>query len=196
MTAANSSPQLRQSIRQQRRLLSKRQQFQHGAAVASRLLIHPWFQNANVVAFYRDTDGELSTHAMIKAARAAGKKIVLPVLHPFRHGQLLFRAWPMNASMSVNRFGIEEPSSVNPIVDVNRVDVVIVPLVGFDKHCYRIGMGGGFYDRTFAFRHINSWRKPKLIGVAHAMQEIDKVDNQAWDIAMDAVITEEAIYQR
>ena len=196
MTANNDSHKFRQKIRQKRRSLSRRVQRLHGISVARRLTSLNSFSKARTIAVYLDTDGELPTKALISIARQKNKRLVLPVLHPFRHGRLLFREWPVNASLTRNRFKIEEPSRQHDVINVKHVDVVIVPLVAFDERCYRIGMGGGFYDRTFAFRHIYSWRKPILIGVAHSLQKVKKINNQSWDIAMDAVITEQERIER
>lgn len=193
MTEQHNPAYLRKALRQQRRQLSRRQQIKHGKSVAKLLARHPWFQHAKVIAVYLDADGEVSTSAIVDQARKVNKQLLLPVLHPFRHGRLLFRNWPLNARMETNRYAIKEPSSRYAVINVRRVDLVIVPLVAFDRRCYRMGMGGGYYDRTFAFRHINSWRKPRLIGVAHSLQMVNEVDNQAWDIALDAIITEQGI---
>ncbi len=195
MTAINTPHQHRQSLRQQRNALTSVQHRLHGKAVARQLMRHPWFQRAGTIAIYLDTDGEMQTESIIQLSRQLNKRLVLPVLHPFRHGHLLFRDWPVNARMKPNRFKIEEPARKYAVVDTRAIDLVIVPLVGFDDRCYRIGMGGGYYDRTFSFRHINSWRKPRLIGIAHALQQLEKVDNKAWDIALDVVITEKQIFR-
>lgn len=196
MKATSFNQQTRQRLRKQRRDLTSVQQRHHGEQVKRHLKKLSCFQKAKVVAVYRDADGELSTDAIIKACRQMNKQLLLPVLHPFMHGHLMFRQWPVNARMKLNRYGIDEPASCYDVIDARAIDLVIVPLVAFDENCYRMGMGGGYYDRTFSFRHINSWRKPKLIGVAHELQRVDKINIESWDIAMDAVITESKIYQR
>lgn len=196
MTAIKTPRQLRQSLRHQRNALTSIQQRLHGKAVARQLMRHPWFQRARTIAVYLDNDGELQTDSIIQLSRQLNKRLVLPVLHPFRHGHLLFRDWPVNARMQPNQFRIKEPARKYAVVDTRSIDLVIAPLVGFDDRCYRIGMGGGYYDRTFSFRHVNSWRKPRLVGIAHALQQLETVDNRAWDIALDIVITEKKIFRR
>ena len=83
------------------------------------------------------------------------------------------------------------------LIAARNLDLVIVPLLGFDSDCNRIGMGGGYYDRSFAFtrryRHIKG---PYLLGLAHESQRVEQLDAQPWDIALDAVITEQNLYVR
>jgi 5-formyltetrahydrofolate cyclo-ligase len=77
------------------------------------------------------------------------------------------------------------------------LDLMLVPLVGFDGACNRIGMGGGFYDRTLAYlRRRRHWRRPRLIGIAHECQRVDRIDPRPWDIPLDAVVTEQGVYRR
>lgn len=77
------------------------------------------------------------------------------------------------------------------------MDVVVVPLVAFDVHCHRVGMGGGYFDTTFSFlSQAALWRKPRLVGVAFDCQRVGAIIPNAWDIPLDAVVTERAIYLR
>ena len=135
---------------------------------------------------------------ILEQAAASGKRCYLPVLHPFLHGRLLFCRWQPGERLWPNRFGILEPRSRRDhILPARRLDLVIVPLLGFDIACHRLGMGGGYYDRTFAFlnqrRHI---RRPLLIGLAHELQLVDRLDPQPWDVQLDAVVTAQRIYRR
>lgn len=100
--------------------------------------------------------------------------------------------------MRRNIYGIPEPALRN-----NRLrppwalDLLLVPLVGFDPECNRLGMGGGFYDRSLAYlaRRLH-WRRPTLIGIAHEIQKVDRLDTQPWDIPLDMVATEARVYRR
>jgi 5-formyltetrahydrofolate cyclo-ligase len=65
-----------------------------------------------------------------------------------------------------------------------------MPLVGFDKAGNRLGMGGGFYDRSFAFKQKRHSCQPKLIGLAHSIQQVDNLSVQGWDIPVDNIVTE------
>lgn len=76
------------------------------------------------------------------------------------------------------------------------LDLIILPLVAFDLSGNRLGMGGGFYDRTLSFKHQRChWKGPKLIGIAHELQRVDLLPVNDWDIPLDAVITEQKLYQ-
>jgi len=189
--------QIRRDIREQRRLLSQRQQRQHSRAAAR--LVAGWFPylKARHVAVYFDTDGELGLESLVSSARRCGKSIYLPVLHPFSDGKLWFSEWREFDRLQLNRYGIPEPvprerKQVLPCM----LDMVLVPLVAFDRSCFRLGMGGGYYDRTFAYRKSRlCWRRPMLVGVAHDLQRLERIDVNPWDISLDAVITERQIYQ-
>ena len=97
-----------------------------------------------------------------------------------------------------NRFGIPEPSLRQHRIALPwALDVILVPLVGFDSACRRLGMGGGFYDRTLGFlRHRTHWRRPTLIGLAHECQRVAELEAQPWDVPLDMVVTEKRVYVR
>jgi len=95
-----------------------------------------------------------------------------------------------------NRFNILEPAKNSISISAKRLDIVFVPLLGFDDQGNRLGMGGGFYDRFFAFKNWhNIIKRPVLIGLAYECQQEKKIETESWDIALDIVITEERTYQ-
>ena len=70
------------------------------------------------------------------------------------------------------------------------MDVILMPLVGFDKHKNRLGMGGGFYDKTLSFHNkLKEFRVPKLFGLAFDSQEVDQLTSQPWDVPVDGIVT-------
>lgn len=153
---------------------------------ATRLPIWRW---ARRVAIYRPADGEIDTTALAREAQRTGKRLYLPVLDG---NQLRFRQWRPRQAMTPNRFGIPEPPRSAPECPTRWLDLVIAPLVGFDQAGNRLGMGGGFYDHTFAFRHHHPrWRHPRLVGAAFAVQQVPALPARSWDVALDAVITEQ-----
>jgi 5-formyltetrahydrofolate cyclo-ligase len=95
-----------------------------------------------------------------------------------------------------NRFGIPEPALRHRRIALPwALDLILVPLVGFDVQCRRLGMGGGFYDRTLAYlRQRRYWRRPRLVGLAHECQRVERLDSRPWDVPLDMVVTEERIY--
>ena len=97
--------------------------------------------------------------------------------------------------MRINRFRLPEPDVTDDeMLDPSDLDLVLAPLVVFDAECNRIGMGGGFYDRSFAFRKLESSVTPRLIGVAHELQRVERLLPEAWDVRLDRIVTDAAIY--
>ena len=100
-----------------------------------------------------------------------------------------------NTRMAPNRFGIPEPIDAKPL-RARQLDLLLMPLVGFDLEGNRLGMGGGFYDATLAFmRHRRVWRKPRLVGIAYECQRVDTLPHEPWDMPLDAVLTERQLYR-
>ena len=97
-----------------------------------------------------------------------------------------------------NRFGIPEPDvRGGGLIAARDLDLVIVPLLGFDKACNRIGMGGGYYDRSFAFaRRLEHISAPFMLGFAHEAQRVESLQVRPWDIPLDAVATQRRLYRR
>ena len=94
-----------------------------------------------------------------------------------------------------NRFGIPEPDlSADSLLAPAEMALVVVPLLGFTRSGQRLGMGGGFYDRTFAFRRERA-APPWLVGAAYSFQELEQLKTEAWDVPMDAVVTEKELIE-
>jgi len=195
----NSTPaknQLRKSLRQRRRDLTPHQQKQASMGLCRQLSLLPEFVYGQRIAAYIPNDGEIDPQPLLELAWRLGKEIYLPILHPFAKGRLLFMAHHPNQVMAKNRFGIPEPLCDHSAhCPVWTLDLVLTPLVGFDPEGNRMGMGGGFYDRTFAFLRNNTRpRKPRMIGVAHECQKVETLPNEHWDIMMNRIVTENAQY--
>ena len=98
--------------------------------------------------------------------------------------------------MRINRFKLPEPDVTDAeMLEPESLDLVLVPLVVFDPQLNRIGMGGGYYDRSFEFRKQPGCNVPALIGVAHELQKVDQLVPEEWDVRLDMVITDAAIYK-
>lgn len=194
----NDLPALRQHLKRARLALSARAQRKASAAAAARILKMPQFVRTKRIAGYFGSGGELNPMPLIEQAAALGKQCYLPVLHPFRHGRLLFCRWKPGDALLMNRFHIPEPAIRDGrLIAARDLELVVVPLLGFDSDCNRIGMGGGFYDRSFAFtRMLKHIRAPFLLGLAHESQRVDQLRAQAWDISLDAVVTDQNLYHR
>ncbi len=129
------------------------------------MMAYPPVVMANTVALFLSFDGELDTQPLIDQLWRAGKKVYLPVLHPFSRGNLLFLHYHPHSELVVNRLKITEPKlDVRDVLPLSELDVLITPLVAFDEQGQRLGMGGGFYDRT-----LQNWQQYGLqpVGYAH-----------------------------
>jgi 5-formyltetrahydrofolate cyclo-ligase len=157
-----------------------------------------FFINSKHIAVYIPMQGEISPLALVHLAWQMGKAVYLPILMPFLENRLWFAPWNADSKMQTNRYGIPEPvNQGRHIIPASHLDLVITPLVAFDKHCHRVGMGGGYYDRTFTFlRFRQHWHSPKLIGIAYEFQKITNISTQTWDVPLHAVVTENKIYKK
>ncbi|BBV74721.1 5-formyltetrahydrofolate cyclo-ligase [Klebsiella electrica] len=179
--------QIRQQIRQRRRALTPEQQTQFALQAADRMMAYTPVLLAHTVAVFLSFDGELDTRALIDQLWRAGKRVYLPVLHPFSPGNLLFLHYHPSSDLVVNRLKIREPKlDVRDVLPLSQLDVLVTPLVAFDAAGQRLGMGGGFYDRT-----LQNWRQHRLqpVGYAHDCQQVDALPTEQWDIPLPAVIT-------
>jgi 5-formyltetrahydrofolate cyclo-ligase len=195
---SDSPAALRRWLRAQRRSLSGSQQRNHAQALRRRLGRHPAFLGARRVGIYWPADGEIDPRPLLDLARARRKRWHLPVLCPHPHPRLWFLTFRPDEPMRPNRFGIPEPTRRNRRLRVAlTLDLLLVPLVGFDAECHRLGMGGGYYDRTLSYlSHRDHWRRPRLIGLAHECQRVAALPVRPWDIPLDFVVTEREVYRR
>jgi 5-formyltetrahydrofolate cyclo-ligase len=162
-----------------------------GMAASRRAWLLPLLRRARRIATYVPMRGEFDCRAFIQQAWDRGREVYLPVLHGKR---LRFRAYTPATLMRPNRFGIPEPSSGKEL-SPQGLDVAITPLVGFDLEGNRLGMGGGYYDRSFHFlRQRVHWAHPRLIGFAYESQCVESLVRFDWDVPLDAVVTEYANY--
>lgn len=174
--------QIRQRIRQNRQKLTALEQAQAENSITQQALAFIEKHNAQHIALYLAFDGEISTRRLINALWAQGKSVYLPVLHPFCAGHLLFLRYLPETAMCQNKFGILEPQlNVQNVLPLSELDMIFTPLVAFDKAGNRLGMGGGFYDRT-----LQNWQQKLFlpVGLAHKCQEIESLPTESWDIPL------------
>jgi 5-formyltetrahydrofolate cyclo-ligase len=160
--------------------------------VAARLHALPHLPSQGFAAGYWAVGGEIALHAW-QVALPPGLVYCLPVLQ--EGGLLRFAPWRPGDALSTNRFGIPEPD-VPPteLIAPQDLALAVMPLVGFDDRCHRLGMGGGWYDRSFATREASQSPLPLLVGVGFEVQRVDRLTPAAWDVRLDAVCTEAATY--
>ncbi|HEY2451421.1 MAG TPA: 5-formyltetrahydrofolate cyclo-ligase [Scandinavium sp.] len=184
---------IRQLIRQHRRALTPDQQQLFADQAAHRMMAYTPVMMAHTVALFLSFDGELDTRPLIEQLWRSGKKVYLPVLHPFSPGNLLFLHYHPQSDLVVNRLKIQEPKlDVRDVLPLNKLDVLITPLVAFDTQGQRLGMGGGFYDRT-----LQNWQQHGLhpVGYAHDCQQVNALPVEKWDVPLPAVVTPSKVWQ-
>lgn len=178
---------LRRELRQRRRAIPAPERIAAADALAQRLLSLPFIPATGYVAGYWAMDGEIALHSwQIRLPR--GLVYCLPVLH--EDTRLRFSPWRPGDPLVTNRFGIPEPDvSSTSALEPEAMAMIVVPLVGFDERGNRLGMGGGWYDRTLAFRRTQP-APPWLVGVGFSAQRIDTLAREPWDVPVDALCTE------
>lgn len=187
---------LRQNLRARRRALSADEQCLAARRLAVNLAGTRLFLTGRRVACYLPNDGEIDTRPVIEHVRRLRKILYLPVLSRLSHDRLWFAEAGPKTKLVSNRFGIPEPVvKASELVRAQELDLILMPLVGFDDKGNRLGMGGGFYDRSLEFlRHRNHWRKPHLLGIAYDFQRVNGLAPDPWDIPLAGVITDQAVY--
>ncbi len=188
---------LRQQMRRHRNALPHHQQAALSMALCKHLSTSRLFLNSRRIAFYLPNDGEVDLQPLLELAWQLHKDCYLPVLGQPNTRQLWFLPYTPATGLYLNRYGIPEPRharhqrGLKPI----SLDLILLPLVAFDSLGNRLGMGGGFYDRTLASlvqRH--SWSKPRLVGTAYDFQRVEHLDAHDWDVPLHAVATESGIH--
>lgn len=194
--AAQSRPQLRRLLRKARNDLSPMQQRAAALALYRNLAQHPLFRRARHIGLYLPQDGEIDPRLLLRAARQRGKAVYLPVLHAWPRTRMNFQRLHPAEPLHRNRFGIPEPRrNLAQQRPVWALDLLLVPLVGFDEQGGRLGMGGGFYDRSLDYlRRRKNWHKPTLLGLAHECQKVDRLVLARWDVRMRATISDQGWY--
>lgn len=192
---SSSRAELRTLTRQRRRALSLTEQQQAATALVAQLLSWPQLAQCQQIALYLTNDGEISTQPLLHALWAAGKTLHLPVLHPVVPGYLLFQQFSADTPLRLNKFAIGEPQlNCSQLTPVQQLDLILTPLVAFDALGNRLGMGGGFYDRTLSQLKPDASR-PLLMGLAHQCQQVPQVPVEAWDQPLSYIATPEKIWQ-
>lgn len=182
--------QLRNKLRKQRSELPLSIQSEKSSQIVDLVSQSNTFINSRKIAFYHAVRGEANPAGLAQKARLQklGTQFYLPILEANK--SLVFAPVNLTTKFRSNQFSIPEPiCDKNEIITADQLDLVIVPLLGFDKHGNRLGMGGGYYDRSFAFKKQEPI-PPILMGFAYAMQEIDSLAAESWDVALDMIATE------
>ena len=181
---------LRQQLRARRKSLTAPQQKHAASNVAQHLATLGCYQNAKNVAAYLASDGEISADRILESAYQDGKQCFVPRI---QGRQMDFAVYKPSDPLVANQYGILEPSVTATAIQPNKLDIVLMPLVAFDRDGKRLGMGGGYYDRCFEFRKTADCSRPILIGLAHDCQQIADIPNDTWDMPLDIIITDVSV---
>lgn len=188
--------ELRKQLRAQRRALTAEARAEAAERLCQHVAATRLFRVSRRIACYWANDGEIDATRIIERAQRLGKRVYLPVLSRVNHDRLWFARATADTQLRLNRFGIPEPRvAAGELLRAQALDLILVPLVGFDSAGNRLGMGGGFYDRSLGFlaqrRH---WRKPHVVGLAYDFQHVERLPTNAWDIPLAEVVTDCACY--
>ncbi|MCK6264743.1 5-formyltetrahydrofolate cyclo-ligase [Vibrio sp. ZSDE26] len=186
---------IRSHIREKRNQLLSDTQHQAGLDLIEQFSTLAELSNSTHIALYLSTDGEINTTPLIEWLWSQGKSVYIPVLHPFSKGHLLFLHYTPTTPMTLNKYQILEPQLNQTLIKpVLELDLICTPLVAFDSTGQRLGMGGGYYDRT-----LSSWFKSKQgakpIGLAHDCQHVDSLPSAAWDVPLPKIVTPSKVWQ-
>lgn len=191
-------PALRRKLREARRALSPAEQRLAARRLYRQLAQHPLFRRARHIALYLPNDGEIDPRPLLREAQRRGKATYLPVLNPWPRTRMVFQQVSAGEQLKPNRFGIAEPRHCTQRQRAAwTLDLLLMPLVGFDESGGRLGMGGGFYDRSLAYRaRRKKSHKPTLLGLAHECQKVDRLPLASWDVPLQATVTDRRWYVR
>ncbi|MGH8494686.1 MAG: 5-formyltetrahydrofolate cyclo-ligase [Gammaproteobacteria bacterium] len=185
---------LRRSMRAARRALSGDERHRAATSLTRIIATTAWYRDSRTIAAYVTIDGEIDLTPITGLALEAGKRVFLPIVE--KDGLLRFAESEPGASMRPNRYGVPEPSrDTTRFIDCRELDLALVPVVAFDAQGQRLGMGAGFYDRTFAFLNAHPRAaRPILLGVAFDLQFTAKISPDPWDVRLNGVVTERRLY--
>jgi 5-formyltetrahydrofolate cyclo-ligase len=187
----NTKTTIRRSIRLERANLSINEKAEKAHQLMGIIVHLPEFIHSQHLAAYWPNDSEINPLGILATAYKMGKSCYLPRLDPDPVIQMQFVEYHPGDYLTANRLEILEPSlDYRKSIAPKSLDLVLVPLVAFDKKGQRLGMGKGYYDRTFAFHKATPNAKPFLLGVAYDLQRISELPSEAWDIPLDGVATE------
>lgn len=189
-----SKAELRRALRAQRRAIASTARRRAAHALLRFARRARLFAPGRRIGFYMPAKGEIDCLPMLTFARTQGATVHLPVVPAGRLRKLRFTAVGDSAYWRSNRFGIAEYGHHLPRKRALEMDVLFLPLLGFDAYGHRLGMGGGFYDATLAhLARPRVWRRPRLIGLAFAVQACERLPADPWDVRLDAVLTEHGL---
>ena len=187
---------LRREMRILRQALDDAQRQAAASGLLRNLMTLDAFTAADSVALYLVNDGEIDPINVMHWCWKNARRTYVPIVIQQQGNSLVFAPVGPDSEFGENRFGIPEPVvDEAEIIGAADLDLVLLPLVAFDASGNRIGMGGGFYDRTFEFVRDQDVRAPTMIGIAHELQRVPQIESESWDIPLSTVVTDSGVYQ-
>src|SRR5450432_389418 len=190
LDSSSSRADLRTRLRAERAALGAGERIAAANALISTLEQLPEFLVDTHVAGYWAVGGELPLNIALGRLHARAQNYYLPVLAT--GNKLRFAEWRPGVSVRANRYGIPEPvCDAATLLSATQIDLVLVPLLGFDRRGNRLGAGAGYYDRSLAFLRAKPRpAQPLLVGIGYHFQELPELPPQSWDVPLDFVATD------
>ena len=184
---------IRNIIKEKRSQLSEKELSLTSKAIAERIRSFKFSKELTKIGIYYAVNNEVDVHPLCKILWQESKRVYLPIVEKKK---LLFGEYRDTSNLKNNRFKIPEPIvGIESQISAFELDLIFMPLVAFDPMGNRIGMGGGFYDRTLDNKQLdNDLKKPILVGVAYEFQKQNQIQPNPWDIPLDMIFTESKIY--
>lgn len=183
---------LRRRLRERRKAIGTPQRHMASSAVVRHALRQHLLSKGRRIGVYMPAKSEIDVLPLLHRALAMQARCFLPVVPNQGRKRMWFSQWGGESAWVLNRFGI--PEYQHPLakrVRIQHLDLLFMPLLGFDSRGYRLGMGGGYYDASLArLNHRRYWQRPWIVGVAFSSQEVECLPNDPWDIPMNAILTE------
>jgi 5-formyltetrahydrofolate cyclo-ligase len=184
---------LRRQLRARRKAIGVSLRQAAGRALVGLALRHRLLARGRRIGIYMPAKSEIDVLPLLNRALAMRAHCFLPIVPGQGRKKMWFSQMGERPAWVLNRYGI--PEYRHPLakrVRVQSLDLLFMPLLGFDARGYRLGMGGGYYDASLAYlKRFRRWRRPRIVGVAFSLQELEKVPNDPWDIPLDAILTEQ-----
>ena len=183
---------LRRHLRARRLALDAAHRHAASHALVSLALRHHLLAKGRRIGLYMPAHSEVDVMPLLARALAMQAHCFLPIVPRRGRKRMWFSQLGERPAWVLNRYGI--PEYRHPLAKrarVHSLDLLFMPLLGFDPRGFRLGMGGGYYDASLAYlNRLRRWRRPRIVGVAFSAQEVERIPNDSWDIPLDAVLTE------